>query len=162
MFSSNSQTNFQNTNSKTRQFVKDFDGWNIYQKELENKKSPLLDRQTGKFLFKEGEIWYCSVGVNIGTEICGKNEYFERPIIVIRKSGRHFVGLPLTSEKPNNPAFYYDVSYTFDQIKTESYILTTNPKSYDVLRLSRKIRRLNDKEFSQVKQKLNTYLSGNI
>jgi mRNA interferase MazF len=143
-------------------FIKNFDGWNEYQKQLEIKQTPLFDKQRKNYRFKAGEIWYCSVGVNIGTEICGKNDHFERPVLVIRKSGRHFVALPLTSERPNNPAFYYDISYTFDRQKVESYVLTTNPKSFDVLRLSRKIRRLNDEQFAQIKQKLNTYLSGNI
>jgi len=143
-------------------FIKNFDGWNEYKKQLEIKQSRLFDKQRKNYRFRAGEIWYCSIGVNIGTEICGKNDYFERPVLVIRKSGRHFIALPLTSEKPNNSAFYYDISYTFDLQKVESYVLTTNPKSYDVLRLSRKIRRLNDEQFTQIKQKLNTYLSGNI
>lgn len=130
-----------NQNQKTTPtFIKNFDSWNEYQKQLETKQSPLFDTKTKKFLFHQREIWYASVGVNIGTEICGKNEHFERPVLVIRKSGRHFVGLLLTSEKPNNPAFYYDISYqNKDKFIVESYILL-NPLSLDILQLRRKIK----------------------
>jgi mRNA interferase MazF len=157
------------TNSPKPSFTKDFDGWNEYKKKLENtptQKIPLYfydkKAQRATYRFKAGEIWYCSVGVNIGTEICGKNDNFERPVLIIHKSGRHFIALPLTSQKPNNQFFYYDISYTFDQKNVESYVLTNQPKSFDVLRLSRKVRRLNDIEFEKVKQKLKTYLSGSI
>jgi hypothetical protein len=46
-------------------FIKDFDGWNEYKKQLEIKQSPLFDKQRKNYRFKAGEIWYCSVGVNI-------------------------------------------------------------------------------------------------
>jgi mRNA interferase MazF len=143
-------------------FTKDFDGWNEYKKKLEVKVSGLYDKVRKKFRFKSGEVWYCSIGVNIGSEICGKNQDFERPVLVVRKSGRHFVGLPLTSEKPNNPLFYYDISYKFNQKEIKSYILTANPKSFDVLRLSRKVRRLNDSDFEKIKIKLSDYLKGGV
>lgn len=102
------------------------------------------------------------MGVNVGSEISGKNADYERPVLVVRKSGRHFIGLPLTSQKPKNPYFYYDISYQYNQEKVESYVLTTNPKSFDVLRLLRKIRRLNDTEFEKVKQKSQKFFSGSI
>jgi len=139
-------------------FIKNFDGWNKYKKQLEIKKSPLFDKKTRKFLFHQREIWHCSIGVNIGTEICGKNDHFERPVLIIRKSGRHFVALPLTSEKPNNPAFYYDISYeNKDKFIVESYILL-NPLSLDVLRLQRKIKILSSHKFQETLEKLNSFL----
>ncbi len=52
-----------------------------------------------KPLFKEGEIWWCSIGDNIGSEINGKSKYFSRPVLVFRKFSRDlFFGLPLTSK----------------------------------------------------------------
>lgn len=35
--------------------------------------------------FKDGEIWWCSIGENIGGEISGKGTYFRRPVLVLRK-----------------------------------------------------------------------------
>lgn len=49
-------------------------------------------------LFNEGEIWWCSTGENIGSEISGKGSHFRRPVLVIRKLDRFaFIGVPLTS-----------------------------------------------------------------
>lgn len=35
--------------------------------------------------FREQEIWWCSLGENIGCEEDGKNELFERPVLILRK-----------------------------------------------------------------------------
>ncbi len=35
--------------------------------------------------FREGEIWWASLGANIGYEEDGKNENFERPILIFKK-----------------------------------------------------------------------------
>lgn len=43
---------------------KDFDSWNEQKKQLENTQKTVL--------FKEREIWWTSIGVNIGNESCGK------------------------------------------------------------------------------------------
>ena len=146
--------------------TKDFESWNNYKKQLESSNSPLLDKKSGKYLFKEGEIWYCSIGVNVGTEICGKNKDFERPVLIIRKSKRHYICLPLTSQKPLNMDFYYDISYQyFDEIKNistkiSSFVILSTPLSLDVLRLSRKVKRLPDQELKIIREKLSNYIQG--
>lgn len=49
--------------------------------------------------FKDGEIWWCSIGENIGGEISGKGTYFRRPVLVLRKlDAFSFIGIPLTSK----------------------------------------------------------------
>ena len=69
---------------------KDFDGWNSVKKGLEKTEK--------RILFNEGEVWWMSVGINIGTEVCGKETKFKRPVLVFRKlSQDSFVGLPVTS-----------------------------------------------------------------
>ena len=48
---------------------------------------------------KEGEIWWCAVGENIGVEINGKNDVFSRPVLVFKKLSPYgFMGIPLTSQ----------------------------------------------------------------
>ncbi len=50
-------------------------------------------------LFKEGEIWWCSMGENIGIETNGKGERFTRPVYILRKYDKYtFLGLPLTTK----------------------------------------------------------------
>lgn len=48
---------------------------------------------------KEGEIWWCAMGENVGVEINGKSSIFARPVLVFRKLSRFgFLGIPLTSK----------------------------------------------------------------
>lgn len=64
-----------------------------------------------KPLFKEGEIWWCSIGDNVGTEINGKSKYFSRPVLVFRKFSRDlFFGLPLAS-KINTGSWYVEIFF---------------------------------------------------
>jgi mRNA interferase MazF len=50
-------------------------------------------------LVTEGDIWWASLGENIGTEINGKGPLFTRPLIVLRKLSRetYFV-VPVTTQ----------------------------------------------------------------
>ena len=36
-------------------------------------------------IFKQGEVWWCSLGLNLGEEIFGKGEKFSRPVLVFKK-----------------------------------------------------------------------------
>lgn len=50
-------------------------------------------------LFKEGEIWWCYIGENIGAEVNGKGEQFTRPVLILRKYDRFsFFAIPLTTK----------------------------------------------------------------
>lgn len=69
-----------------------YDNWNSKKKEIANRKSDIV--------FSEGDIWWCSVGINIGTEVFGKGENFRRPILVLRKlSHDACIGIPITSKE---------------------------------------------------------------
>lgn len=49
---------------------------------------------------KNGEVWWCSLGENIGTEINGKGEMFSRPVLIYRKLGQlQFLGIPLSTQE---------------------------------------------------------------
>ncbi len=36
--------------------------------------------------FREGDVWWCAVGENVGIEINGKNQEFSRPVLVLKKT----------------------------------------------------------------------------
>ncbi len=75
---------------------KDFDNWNNIKKSI--------DLKNRKILFKEMEIWWCSVGLNIGIESCGKGISYTRPVLIFTKlSNYSFIGIPLsTKNKESN------------------------------------------------------------
>ena len=82
---------------------KDFDNW--------NQLKPKLDATKKMPTFQEREIWWCSIGINIGNEEDGKSEMFSRPILIIRKfNDIIFWGLPLTTAIKDN-RYYYKISF---------------------------------------------------
>ena len=79
-------------------YIKEFDRWNLKKKQTD-KKGP-----SRNLFLHEREVWWCSLGVNIGVEIDGKNNDFERPVLLIKKfNGLMFWGVPLTSKAKENP-----------------------------------------------------------
>ena len=79
---------------------KDFDAWNTKKKELNKNKRNLL--------FKEGEIWWCSLGINIGEEIYGKGGNFRRPVIIFKKLSRNScIVIPTSTQKREGSWYHY-------------------------------------------------------
>ena len=64
-----------------KEYIKNFDEWNI-QRKMVQKNSVV---ESYDFFFHEKEVWWSALGVNIGVEMDGKNENFERPVLVLRK-----------------------------------------------------------------------------
>ena len=59
-------------------YIKNFDAWNRVKKQID---------KTDKIIFAHPrEVWWSSLGTNIGVELDGKNENFERLIIIHIKS----------------------------------------------------------------------------
>lgn len=125
---------------------KDFDKWNNIKKRLEN--------NIIKFFFKEGEIWWMSVGINIANESCGKGEIFRRPVLVLRKlSGSSFVGLPLSS-KEKNGSWFIDVLIN----NQKRYVLLYQIRMFSTNRFESRLATLDDNDFKKVKEKLGQLL----
>lgn len=104
--------------------------------------------KSNKLYFKEREIWWASLGVNIGFEQDGKNINFERPILVLKKFGRETLwALPLTS-KDRTGRFYYQFEHQgqkYSAILSQLRLISSK-------RLLRKIRRLPENDFKAIKQ----------
>lgn len=85
-----------NNNHSGSNHSKEFDRWNEQKKALDADVEPLY--------FREGEIWWVHLGVNIGYEIDGKSENYARPVIVLRKYNKYsFLALPLTTSSRPSP-----------------------------------------------------------
>lgn len=70
---------------------KNFDEWHRLKRQLHNNQPRVIPR--------EGEVWFCSVGVNIGFEIDGKHKFYERPVLILKCCGEDsFLGVPMTSK----------------------------------------------------------------
>lgn len=124
----------------------EYNDWNQLKKNLSIKKS--------KTFFHEREIWYCSLGKNIGYEEDGKNDLFERPILIVRKFNNDiFLAIPLTSSKKNNKYYHqYELSG-----KTYAGILS-QIRLLDRKRLSRKIGMIKENDFGVIIKKIHNIL----
>ena len=103
---------------------KDFDGWT-------NKKTALNSKSEIK-RFNEREVWWCSVGHNIGFEQDGKGKSYSRPVLVIRKFNKQsFFGIPLSTKGKINHPYYHQ----FILKDKKSYALLSQLRIFDAKRL---------------------------
>lgn len=59
--------------------------------------------------FREGEIWWCRLGVNVGHEEDGKGISFSRPVLILKKFNQFlFWALPLSTKPKKNP-YYFEI-----------------------------------------------------
>lgn len=77
----------------------DLDIWNEQKKKLQG----TLKLPT----FKQWEIWWCSIGKNVGREVYGKWTSFARPVYIFKKVSKEmFLGIPLTSQEKTGSWWY--------------------------------------------------------
>ena len=119
---------------------KDFDRWNEIKKETDQKILP------DDFFFYEREIWWCSLGKNIGVEVNGKDEGFERPGIILKVFNKDMIWvLPITSSVKR---FKFYHNFIFNNI--EQSVMITQMKTISSKRLRRKIGTISDSDFEKI------------
>jgi mRNA interferase MazF len=121
---------------------KDFDQWNTQKK--------ALDRRTDEFFFKQGEIWWCSVGLNVAIESCGKGDTFRRPVLVLKKlSHISFIGIPLSTKQKQGTWFA-----PIPVLGEVQCALLYQIRMFSINRLQRRLTTLEADDFTQIKRKL--------
>ncbi len=117
------------------EYKKDFDGWNKKQQYIENQK-PLF--------FTEREIWWCQLGVNTGSEQDGKGEFFERPVLVIKKINDH-IGwvLPFSTKRRND-------RYRFNIKDLRMQLILSQIRTVDSRRFLRRIDTIDNSIFQEI------------
>jgi mRNA interferase MazF len=121
---------------------KDFDQWN------EAKKQINITAPCPPFV-SEREIWWCSLGINIGREQDGRGDSFERPAVVIKTlSPDTCMVLPL-STKRRLPKFQSEITHG----SIRGYALLDQVRVFDTKRLQRKIGTANKSEFDAMVEK---------
>lgn len=124
--------------------MKDFNRW--------NKKKIQIDGFVEFQHPKEGEIWWCSIGVNIGSEVYGKGTDYTRPVLVINAEGSEsFIGIPLTSNIKSRK--YACIIKTDDGVLHTALIYQI--RSFDKRRLTERKYILSKEEYSKIKKYFN-------
>ena len=120
---------------------KDFSGWvKLKEKLHESDHQPPY--------FKEREIWWCSVGENVGAEMNGKNNFFRRPVLVVKKLDRYsFLGVPLTG-KQKEGTWYVGITHG----ENKSTVVVSQVRHLDYRRLDKKMAILDENKFIELKK----------
>jgi mRNA interferase MazF len=107
---------------------KNFDQWNRLKQNLDSKERLPT--------FKQREIWWCSLGLNIGHEENGKSNDCSRPILILRKFNHHiFFGIPLTTQIKEKH-YYHKVHFK----NKEQCVMISQLRLFDSKRLINEIR----------------------
>lgn len=125
-----------------------FDQWNTVKKRLEAR--PV---DTSLF-FYEREVWWSSIGINIGVETDGKNDHFERPVLILKKFNGHMLWvIPLTS-KQRDGIHYLKITHE----RGVSYACLSQMKTISSKRLLRKIGMIAEDEFDVIGNRMVGYI----
>lgn len=106
--------------------------------------------------FREREIWWASIGANVGSELNGKNELFDRPVLVLKKFNAEMLWvLPLTTTDKVN-RYYLPLRYEVGQKPAK--VVLSQIRTISSKRLIKKQRTLPEDEFDLVLQQLQKML----
>ncbi len=105
--------------------------------------------KSSKIVFKQSDIWWCSLGMNLGEEIFGKGVKFTRPVLVFRKfTSNSFLGLPLTAQEKQG-SWYVGITIHGEK----SYVMLNQARILDKKRLTNRIATLDDSDFKKVRDR---------
>lgn len=112
-----------------------------------NREKQNIQRQGNLPTFNEREIWWCSIGMNIGYELYGKDKKFWRPVLVLDKHNTHtFFGLPLGSTTKKG-RHYHRIDFN----NRPGSILLSQGRTFSSLRLSNIMGTISEEKFKHVK-----------
>ncbi|WP_434581477.1 type II toxin-antitoxin system PemK/MazF family toxin [Sulfurimonas sp. NW15] len=127
--------------------MKQFDKWNDLKKKIDSKTKKIVTP-------KEREVYWASIGENIGNEQNGKGDIFSRPVLIVKRFSKSmFFGVPLSTQIKQGSFFY-----NFRFLDNFSNALIVQGRLYDTKRLENRIGMINKEDFVNIKQKLKDLL----
>ena len=124
-----------------------YDKWNKIKKELNNKNKIIT--------FYQGNIYFISIGQNIGHESYGKKELYLRPVLVYKKLTKTtFLGIPLTS-KLKEGSYYFSFNYKKGVTSTAMF---NQIRVFDIRRTEYLSGKINKNTYKNLENKLNEFM----
>ena len=120
--------------------LKDFFKW--------NKQKEKINEASNQIFFKEREIWWIALGLNIGYEQDGKGESFNRPVLILNKFNRNLAFVvPMTTVRKLNK--YYVECLANDGVFRMAMI--SQVRVIDSRRFVKKMTTVTEKSFFEIK-----------
>jgi mRNA interferase MazF len=128
---------------------KDFDTWNTEKKNLNSSEEAPF--------YNEREIWWCSIGVNVGFEQDGTGDNFDRPVLVIKGFNKNtFLSIGLTGKKKVGRYYFY-LGKIEDR---DSTAILSQIRLVDTKRLIKKIVTLDEETFGKLQEAIKKTIFG--
>lgn len=118
---------------------KDFDSWNQIKKRV---------NESNHTKVKLGEVFWCKLGLNIGVEQDGRND-FERPVVIIKKFSSQIVLIAPLTTKFHAGNWYLKVNF----LNRNQQIILNQIKPIDTRRLLNSIGQILKKEVKEIVRK---------
>ncbi len=127
--------------------MKNFVKWHKIKRKIEEKEN--------RIHFQVRDVFFCSIGENVGFEQDGRGEEFLRPVVAIKKFNNEvFLGIPLT--RADKKGKYY---FVFDLNKEKSTAIISQVRLFDAKRIKYKVGMINEKDFIVLKEKIRQLLT---
>lgn len=109
-----------------------------------------IDTKNRSALIKQGEVYWCTLGENIGDEENGKGEDFRRPVLVFKKFNNSiFWGIPMSSRIKENK-FYIKVLLK----EVQRSVILSQLRVLDVKRLDERIGYISQDDFVNIQNQI--------
>jgi mRNA interferase MazF len=120
---------------------KDFSHWHVTKQEINDKNK--------RWFYKEGEIRWCSWGLNIGFELDGKGQNYRRPVLIVKGFSKELcLCVPVTTQC--KVGRYYGTIDLGDGISRN--VIFSQLRTIDTKRLREKLGKIDKEQFGKIKQ----------
>jgi mRNA interferase MazF len=122
---------------------KDFSDWLV--------KKTAINDTSNRLFFHEREIWWTSIGYNVGDEEDGKGAEYSRPVLIFRKFNQSFFyGIPLSTTTRRGQYYLPFISNNGDT----SVALLSHMRDYSAKRLLNKQGVMNKKDYIRLQAEM--------
>jgi len=120
---------------------KDFDRWNTEKK--------IIHARVRTPFCHEREVWWCTLGLNVGSEQDGSGVEYRRPVLVLKHLSKEtFLAVPLTTSVNKHP-----LRFPVGKIDgEEAQAILSQLRVVDTRRLVRKIESLDSRLFENIRK----------
>jgi mRNA interferase MazF len=98
-------------------------------------------------LVSERDMWWISVGENVGSEMNGKSDRFTRPALILKKLAHGFYLVAPTTTQPHTGSWYVQVHLA----GVDEYVCLNQIRVVDYRRLYSKLGQIDTDNFDQVR-----------